>query len=148
MGGNPNSRRRCGITVTRKRPVCSISARLHAIGTRPDEAVFGPAAGPIFGADEAAIAEAIERLEYRRIVHFALVGLVAGGDRGDLHMTDNAEVLLEPAHEIAADDLRVIEIELDAQVRPLHLGDDVGSVLGASEEIVRPVARIDWFDQE
>ena len=71
-----------------------------------------------------------------------------GRDRGDLHMADDRKVLLEPAYEIAADDLRVIEIELHAQVFPLDLGDDVGRVLGAGEEIVRPVARIERLDQE
>ena len=63
-------------------------------------------------------------------------------------MADQGKMFLEAADEIAADDLRVIEVELHAHVRPLHLGDDVGRLLGAGEEIVRPVARIDRLDQQ
>src|SRR5262245_24048541 len=57
-------------------------------------------------------------------------------------------MFFESPEEIAADDLGVIEVELDAHVRPLHLGDDVGRLLGSGEEIVRPVARIDRLDQQ
>ncbi len=63
-------------------------------------------------------------------------------------MADERQMLLESPDEIAADDLGVIEVELDAHVRPLHLGDDVGRLLDAGEEIVRPVARIDRLDQQ
>ena len=57
-------------------------------------------------------------------------------------------MLLEPPDQIAADDLHMIEIELDAHIRPADLGDDVGGMLGPVEEIVRPVARIDRLDQQ
>ena len=56
-------------------------------------------------------------------------------------MADDRQVFLEPVEQIAADDLRMVEIELDAQVRLAGLGDDVGGVLDAVEEIIRPVAR-------
>ena len=42
----------------------------------------------------------------------------------------------------------MIEIELDADVSPLRLGDDVGGVLDPVEEVARPVARIDRLDQQ
>ena len=42
----------------------------------------------------------------------------------------------------------MIEIELHADVRLADLGDDVGGVLDAVEEIIRPVARIDRLDQQ
>ena len=73
---------------------------------------------------------------------------MAGGDGGDLHVADQRQVFFEAADEIAADDLGVIEIELDAHIFPFNLGDDVGGVLGAVQVIVRPVARIDRLDQE
>src|SRR5215510_6645531 len=63
-------------------------------------------------------------------------------------MADDRKMLFESADQVAADDLRVVEVELHAYVRPLYLGDDIGRLLGASEEIVRPVARIDRLDQQ
>ena len=63
-------------------------------------------------------------------------------------MADHRQILLEPVQQVAADDLHVIKIELHAQVRLADLGDDVGGVLGAIEEIARPVARIDRLDQQ
>ena len=42
----------------------------------------------------------------------------------------------------------MIEIELDADVLALRLGDEVGGVLDPVEEIARPVARIDRLDQQ
>src|SRR5262245_10016646 len=70
------------------------------------------------------------------------------GNGRDLRMAHEWQVLFKAPDEIAADDLRVIEVKLDAHVRPLHLGDDVDRLLGAGEEIIRPVARIDRLDQE
>ena len=55
-----------------------------------------------------------------RIAHLAFVGLVARRHRGDLDVTDHRQVFLEPADEIAAHDLGVIEIELDAHIGPLR----------------------------
>ena len=66
------------------------------------------------------IAEPVERREDRRVVDLAFVRLVPRRNGRDLHMADQRQVLFEPADEIAADDLRMIEIELDAQIRPLR----------------------------
>src|SRR5713226_2877190 len=63
-------------------------------------------------------------------------------------MTNDRKIFLEPPDEIAADDLAVIEIELDAHIRPLDLGDDVGCLLDTGEEIIRPIARIERLDQQ
>ena len=54
----------------------------------------------------------------------------------------------EAADEIAAEDLHVVEIELDAQIRRADLADDVGGMLDAIEEIAWPVARIERLDQQ
>ena len=50
--------------------------------------------------------------------------------------------------QVAADDLHMIEIELDSHVRHPGLGDDVGGVLDVIEKIARPVARVDRLDQQ
>ena len=42
----------------------------------------------------------------------------------------------------------MIEIELDAHIRPSDLANDSGGMLGPGEKIVRPVARIDRLDQQ
>ena len=42
----------------------------------------------------------------------------------------------------------MIEIELDAHIRPPDLANDGGGMLGPGEKIVRPVAWIDRLDQE
>src|SRR5262249_962369 len=50
--------------------------------------------------------------------------------------------------EIPATDLVMVEIELDAQVRPVRFAQDVGRLLQRSEEIPRPVAPVDRLDQQ
>src|SRR3954447_6497765 len=63
-------------------------------------------------------------------------------------MTDARQMAFEPPDQIAADDLLMIEIELQLYVRPLEPGDDVSALLGTCQKIIRPVAGIDWFDQQ
>ena len=63
-------------------------------------------------------------------------------------MADDGHEFLQPADDVAADDLHVIEIELHADVRLAGLGDDVGGVLDAVEEIIRPVDGVDRLDQQ
>ena len=63
-------------------------------------------------------------------------------------MPDQRQMLFEPADQVAAHDLRVIEIELDADIRLADLRDDVGGMFGAVEEIIRPVAVVDRLDQQ
>src|SRR5262249_35207909 len=124
------------------------SLRSNSEFPRPAQAVLGLTAGTIFAADPVAVSELLERREDRRVIDLALVGLVARRHRRDLDMPDRGEMLLETFDQIAPDDLRVIEIELDAHVRLAHLGDNVGGVLGAGEEIVGTIARIDRLDQQ
>lgn len=101
----------------------------------------------VFGRHPTGIVQRIERPEYLRIVYLALVRLVARGNRRDLHVSDQRQVRLEAPEQIAAHDLRVIKIELDADIGSARLGDDVGGVLHAVEEVVRPVTIVDRFDQ-
>src|SRR5712691_4257382 len=135
--GSPLSRGRQS-SAFRHNPICA----------RPAQAVLGLCARPIFAADPAAVAGAVEGREDLGIIDLALVRLVARGHRGDLHVRDMGQMLLEPSDQVAADDLGVIEVELDAQVRVFYLRDDVGRLLGAGEEIVRAVARVDRLDQQ
>jgi hypothetical protein len=66
----------------------------------------------------------------------------------DLHVTDERQVRFEAADEVTADDLHVIEVELNAHVRRADPLDDVGSVLDAAEEIIRAVAWIERLYQQ
>src|SRR6476620_252388 len=116
-------------------PRNSTISRHDPIVAGPTEPGFGRAARPVFASDPAAVTDAVERREYRGIVHLAFVRFVPRRHRRDLHMTDDGKMLLKPRDQIAAHDLGMIEVELDANVRPLHLGDDIGRVLGAGEKI-------------
>src|ERR1700675_3539272 len=98
--------------------------RHDAVRLRPAEAVLGAGARLIFAADEARITELVHRREHGRIIDLALVGLAARRHRGDLGVADRRQIFLEALEEIAADDLDVIEIELDAQVRRADFADD------------------------
>jgi hypothetical protein len=89
----------------------------------------------------------IECREDLRKVHLALIGLAARRHRRDLHVANERKKLFESPDEIAADDLGMIEIELDAHICPIDLGDDVGRMLDAGEEIIRPVARIERLEE-
>lgn len=114
----------------------------------PAKTILGSAARAIFGADPTAITEAIEHGKYLRVVHFALIGLLPRRHGRHLNMSDERQVLLKTPDEIACNNLRVVKVELNADVWPVQLGDDAGRVLGTGEEIVRPVARIERFDQQ
>ena len=63
-------------------------------------------------------------------------------------MADHGEEFFKALEQIAGHDLHVIEIELDAHIRRADFGDDIGGVLDAAQEIARPVALIDWLDQQ
>src|SRR6476469_2835877 len=92
----------------------SMISRHDPIVAGPTEPGFGPAARPVFASDPAVVTDAVERREYRGIVHFAFVRFVPRRHCRDLHMADDGEVFLEALDQIAADDLGMIEVELDA----------------------------------
>src|SRR3974390_83204 len=139
-------------TLLSRRSSCSRSssmpARDNPVSACPAQAVLGSRARPVFAADPFIVTEAIECREDCRIVHPAFIGLPAQGNTCDLHMTDQAKMLLQPPDEIAAHDLDMIEVELDTHIRPRNLVDDVGGVLDPAEEIVRAVTWIERLDQE
>src|ERR1700722_265023 len=122
--------------------------RHDAVGFRPAEPVLGAGAWLVFAADPAAIAGAVDRREHRRIIDLAFVGLAAGRHRGDLQVTDYRKKFFKAPDEIAAGDLIVIKIELDAHIRRADFVDESRSVFGMAEKITGPVARIDRLDQQ
>lgn len=118
----------------------------EAIFPAPAQAFLGLPARSIFRPDPALVAESVDRREHARVIDLALIRLVPTRHRGALQVADERQVLLEAVQQIAADDLHVIEIELDLHVRLAELGDNVGGVLDAVEIIIRPVARVDRLD--
>src|SRR5664279_6630706 len=83
----------------------------HAVGLGPAQAILSAPARPVFGADPAAVAEPVHRLEYIAVIDLALVRLVAAWHRGALQMADHRQVLLQSVEQIAAHDLHMVEIE-------------------------------------
>jgi hypothetical protein len=71
--------------------------RHDAIRPCPGKPLLGACARTIFAADEAGVAEPIERRENCRIVDFALIGLAPLRHRSDLHVADQRQVRLEAA---------------------------------------------------
>src|SRR5580704_11574301 len=122
--------------------------RHDAVFFCPAEPVLGAGARLVFAADPARIAGTVDCLEHGGIIDLAFVGLPARRHRGDLHVADHGEEFFEALEQIARHDLHVVEIELDAHIRRADLGDNVGGVLDPAQEIARPVARIDRFDQQ
>src|SRR6266576_2990 len=122
-------------------------AFVRSLPSQPRQSILGLSARAIFSRSKARKPKSIEHCKNRRIVHFALVRLMTRRHRGKLHMAHKAQMALKSSHEIAADNLRMIEIELDAHIRRADLGDDVGDVLNTAEEIIGPVTRIDRLEQ-
>src|ERR1700704_4808078 len=113
----------------------------------PAQAVLGAPTRLVLAADPALVAEPVERIEDRRIVDLALIRLGTRRHGRDLHVPGQRQEFLETLQEVAADDLDVIEIELDAHIRPVDLGDQIRRLLDPRDEIIRPVARIERLDQ-
>src|SRR5258708_39524594 len=102
--------------VLPSRRMRSAPFRRHAVSFGPAEAVLGARPRLIFAADKAVITQSIERREYRRVIDFAVVRFAARRHRGDLDMADQGTEFFEAPDQVAADNLHVIKIELDAQV--------------------------------
>src|SRR5581483_3640360 len=96
------SRRRC----SRASRPCS------RIFREPAETVGGLAARIVFATDEAGVAEPVDLLEHERIIQLLAVGLVARGNAGDLHMTDDRDHRAQVHRDVAMNDLAVIDVEL------------------------------------
>src|SRR6266508_404110 len=100
---------------------CS-SVPLNPEGPRPSETLFGLSARTIFARDPIPIADTIQHLEYRRIVDFPFIRLVSRRHGCNLHMTDEVEIFLESGKQVPTHDLVMVEMELDAHVRPVRFG--------------------------
>ncbi len=64
--------------------------------------------------------------EDERIVHFSGVRFVAVGHAGNLHVADLRHVLREVPNQVTADDLQVIEVELQPRLGRRLALDDLG----------------------
>src|SRR5215472_3009409 len=73
----------------------------QAVRLPPPQPILGAAAWAVFAGDPAAVADPVERRVDRRIIDLALVGFLAARHRGDLHMTDHREKLLDAGDQIA-----------------------------------------------
>jgi hypothetical protein len=111
-------------------------------------ALLGRAARLVFEADETVVAVGRERVEDGGEVDLALVWLGAGRDGGDLDMADHVGVALDAADEIALHDLHVIGVEEELHVRLADLGDQLGDVVGARDEVARLVAGVQRLEEE
>src|SRR3954453_11002261 len=124
-------------------------SRLHSrIRLEPDKAVGGLAARIIFAADEAGITEPVEFVEQERIVQLLAIRLVARGDAGDLDVADHRHHLAQPHRNVAMDDLAVIDVELEFQVRKPQLLDQVAREAEIIEEVAGHIARIDRLEHD
>src|SRR5229473_8261971 len=93
--------------------------------TSPAQSVLRPPARLVLAADPAGVAEPVERVEHGRVVDLSFVRLGARRHRRDLHVADDREKPFEAGEQIAADNLHVIEVELDLDVRPPDLCDQI-----------------------
>ena len=126
-----------------KRQKCALAARFDAIGPSPAEAVLGTAARAIFAADPFTVTEPIDLGKDEGVVYLALlVRLAPHRHLRTLDVADDLLVLPEALDQIAADDLHMVEIVLQPQVRLADLGNDVGAVLDLGQEIARLIGSI------
>src|SRR3954451_1790032 len=132
----------------RSSPLRSAMARRNSIRTRPAQAVLGTPARFVFASYPFAVTDTVKHGEDLRIIHLAFVRLAPSRNGGDLHVADERKILFEAFDQIAADDLRMIEVELNAHIWPLKFGNDVGRLLDPAEEIIRPIARVKRLDQQ
>ena len=109
---------------------------------------IGLAARIVFAADEAGIAEPVQLGEQERIVQFLAVRLVARGNAGDLDVADDRHHLAQPHRHVAMDDLAMIDVELQFQVRNFQLDDQVAREAEIVEEIAGHVARVDRLEHD
>ena len=83
----------------------------------------------VFAADPAFIAEPVDRLEHEREIDFAFSGSWRDGTAAICTWPISGKIFLEALDQIAADDLHMIEIELDAHIRRADFLDEIGGVL-------------------
>ena len=104
--------------------------------------------GPVLAADETAIAERIQLGEEQRIIGAGRIRLVPAIGTRDLDMADERIERLELAGDVAVDQLAMIHVELQLDVRPSGLADIAGGPLEIVEEIARHVLAVDRLEQQ
>src|SRR5690625_1508308 len=102
-------------------PSTVVFARLrrHTQLAHPRQAGFDAAARPVFATDPAGVARGVDGVEDGAVGQFALVGFGAAGYGGDLDVTDQVPVAVQPGDDVALGDADVVDVEHDAyRVRP------------------------------
>ena len=82
------------------------------------------------------------------IVQLALVRRQARRRTGELHVPDQRQMRFHALEHVTLHHLHVVEVVHDLQVRLADLGDHVGDVLDARDEIVRPVALVERLQHQ
>src|SRR5947209_4077941 len=118
-----------------------------AVGRKPAESCFRPGPRAVFAADKAVIAQPVEFLEEERKVQFAAVGLVATGYASDLDMADERHEPAQRHRDVAVQNLAVIDIELQLQIRPRELLDRSNGSFEILQEVTGNVAAVDRLDR-
>lgn len=67
---------------------------------------------------------------------------------GDLNMGDAVDMLIQPRGDVPANNLGVIDIELQFQPRVIKLFKDHGRLFDGIKQITRHIKRIDRLDQD
>src|SRR3989338_5193641 len=115
---------------------------------QPAEGFVGIARRQVFGTDGMPPAKGSDAVEHIGIVQLAMIGCGAVGDRGHLNMSDQRQQMRQPACHIAFDDLDVIAIKHQLQVRGGDLADDIRRLPRAVQEIAGGVIGVQRFDQD
>jgi hypothetical protein len=115
--------------------------------SQPAEAGAGSSPRSVFAADPAVVSKCVKEPKKIGIVHFAFFGLVAVWNTCDLDVTDASNLLAKFDAQIAFNDLRVVEVELNAQIRRSILLANRLRLALPLEEIPWHVAAIDRFDK-
>src|ERR1700678_4385332 len=88
-------------------------ARRDPVGPRPGQPLLRAGAGAVFATHKTRVAQPVDDRENLGVIDLALVRLLPRRHGRDLDMTDERQMALEAADEIAADNLHMIKIELD-----------------------------------
>ena len=89
-----------------------------------------------------------KRTRDRGVVDLARSGLTSAGIVSHLNLTDPGQAFVAPADQVAFADLRVIEIQIDAQLRAVNRRHQGQNVFGRSERTTGMVQLVEVFQRE
>ena len=113
---------------------------------------LGACRGPVLAADPSLVSQLVDEREQPRVVELPGIGLDTIRRTRDLEVPDVAFRAAQPVPElrrhVALDDLAVVEVELDLDVRGADLGHQRMRVGLAVERIAGVVSGIEWFHEQ